>query len=80
MLRTFVGALLVCGAVAVAGSTPAAAMPVGDLQTKAAGAVENVAWVCRRDRCWQAPGYYHSYGYAPGVRFHIGPRGHHRHW
>jgi hypothetical protein len=79
MLKGLVCAVLFCGAVGLAGSSPASAMPVDDLAAKVGGDVESVAWVCKRHRCWRVPGY-RSYAFVPGFRFYIGPRHRYHHW
>lgn len=53
----------------------ASAMPADGLRaaaSDAAGAVEDVRWVCGPYRCWWAPGP--SWGYGPGPYWHRGWR------
>lgn len=66
-------------------STPAAAMPVGNLAPAAREltATEDVAWVCGPFRCWWTPSYYYRpvvvvrprvfYGYGPVYGYGYGP-------
>ena len=67
-------------------STPAAAMPVGNLAAAAneLSVTENVAWVCGPYRCWWTPSYYYYrpvvvvrprpfYGYGPVYGWGYGP-------